>query len=408
MKISFIPLKIVGWMFVIMPGAGLLSVFLAQRTLLNLSVDKELLTLYAIYAILISVFLYTAPNDGMFAANQSLQKIPNPSPRRLLLLCTFCFIIVFILMGQYTLTHKLERGVVRSSLGLLGFLYNVIVRFFLPALAFLVTFSIFKMKRKRYYNYFSILLVFMTAFMTGTKSIFIFVFLPAATLLWPLASFRKKVYLFLVAIASILLQSMIFENREFIEALLYAGARSTVVAAYGITCVWDYLQNYGQVSLLQHILFSIFGNHVSDILFDAVGINFSGNISKIITMIYYPAYDLAKAGSTNLTLTLLGELLLFFGYWSYLIIILFGIGIVIVFNKMKKYIVCGQLKYTTMMMVFITFVLFPVINSSGIFSLISIPNILYLTALYIILTYIFLKPIRIDDRIVPREVQLKQ
>ncbi|SJM93112.1 membrane hypothetical protein [Crenothrix polyspora] len=389
-KVSLTPLKIVALMMVVLPGYGIWDAYSNQVSLLGVTIDHGLLISYLCYTVMMSFFICLTPSSGLIAVNPLYLLELNGICLRSLLVSLLCFFEIFWVSGRHTVSGSMDRGEVRSSLGTIGPFYNFTVKYLLTLLALLAVYNLILCKNNRIQNYFALLLIVLSALMTGYKSTLIMVMLPSSCLLWPLTSLQQKGLLFFGAFSFIVISNMFFSDISIDDARRYVAARATTIAAYGLAGSWDYAASYPTAAFNQWI-FSFFGNNISEKIFDTFNINFAGSVNKLITVAYYPNIERAEEGSVNLTLTLFGELSVLFGRWWFLAAFLYGAGFVKTFNFALWQFFSGRLNMGLLALIFITFVLLPALNSGGIFGIISLPTTVNLIVVYICLRFIVLQ-----------------
>ncbi len=389
-KISLAPLKIVALMMVCLPGYGLWDAYSNQVSLLGVSVDYALWVSYICYTVMMTLFICLAPSAGLIVINPLYWFALRGISFRGLFVSMLCFFEILWISGRHTVSGSMDRGEIRASLGTIGPFYNFTVKYLLALLALLAVYNLVLGKNYRTQNCLTLLLIVLSALMTGYKSTLIMVMLPSSCLLWPLASTRQKLLLFFGAFGFMVLSSMFFSDISIDDARRYIAARATTVAAYGLAGSWDYALSYPSSAVNQWV-FSFFGNHISQLIFDTFNINFAGSINKLITVSYYPNLERAEEGSVNLTLTLFGELFVLFGRWWFLVVLLFGAVFVKFFNFTLQQFFYGRLNMGLLALIFITFVLLPALNSGGIFGIISLPTAVNLIVVTICLKLIVLQ-----------------
>lgn len=314
--------------------------------------------------------------------------------RRISILITLCFFLVFYFAGYDYLFGKVNRGEIRVGLGVLGFMYTWVFVYAVPLLLFFATIIFISNKKisKLLLTYIYVVGC-VSAISTGYKYVIIFSFIPVLLVLF----FNKNTFKVLLLLSPIILliltltTSMVMDY-EFETSFGFLIHRLTVMTAFGSIGVWNYYSEGASLSESMNLVYGLFGGHLNNLLF---GINFNSidavnaNLSRKITYMVYPAWENALSGTTNVTVTNFGEAIYILGdlYWIYAIFcgLLLGIGL----HFIMKYLHRGNRIRSGIFLIYFIAVFLTWLNSTTIFSLVSIPVWLYIGMSYFMLLFLF-------------------
>ncbi len=386
--LSLVPIKIIALGMIVGPWVALYWSLSLGEEYLGLSADTNLFYEYSIYAVLLIVLILIVKSNVTITLPSIEERRARQYQSRLLKLSLCAFCTVLFLAGIPMLFDSMNRGDVRISLGILGPFYTFVIDFMLPASTCCNYFLYCYLGRRNIVRTLLIYaMIFASAFLTGYKSSVIMIFLPLVACLWPVTSFVKKLGIAVLAIASILGSHILVENFDgtLVESAEYNLARSTSVAAYGLLGAWE-MSRTENLELMPLIANSLFGSHIAPVVISLLGGShgqMSGDAAKLVTYEYYPDQDAAEAGSVNLTLTLFGELVLLF-HWLWIIwLIVFIMVVKWALKLLKSKFYLGNVRIGVLTLVFIVFVILPIVASSGILTLIAMPTFVYLVSTYL-------------------------
>jgi hypothetical protein len=395
--LSLTPIKIVALAMIAGPWLALYWSYALGEQYLGLGADRNLLYSYSIYAgILVFLILRTRSNLTINLDSVDIAALRRYQPRVFgVSLC--CFVFVYAVAGIRILSGEMNRGDVRISLGFLGPVYTFVANFALPALVFCNFLISVCLRRKRLtLTLLTYVFVFLAAFVTGYKSSVTMIFLlPLATCLWPTTSLLKKGVIGLVALATIIGSQVLLGNDEVtvLDSFRYNVSRATSVAAYGLLGSWE-MSKDNDLKLTPVIVDSVFGSHLSSVFLEMIGGTqgqLPGNFAKLVTYEFYPDRESADSGSINVTLTLFGELVLLLHRFWILGLAFFICVVNLALTSLRRQLSGGNLRTGVLVLVFFIFVILPIITSSGILTIISLPTIAYLTWTHLLLTYLLPK-----------------
>jgi hypothetical protein len=289
--------------------------------------------------------------------------------------------------GARILFFEEDRGVVRSTLGMWGFLYTWLQIYLVPfVIAVMANFHMCSGRDVRAAAYTTYALGLIVGIMSGYKFTTILIFLPALTLAIRKARWVSLVLVSLGALAVLMLTETMQSGRPPDEALLYIVARATSVAAYGVMGSWSEFSQSGPslVRIFDSVL-RLFGSKiaswVSGIPEDSVEF-LRFNLSRYITYLYYPDTDGAVNGTVNLTLTVFGEGVVMFGGTLYWLWSLFaGVVVGFVLRAYTRAQVRGDFLASAWWLVYFFSVILSWINSSGWIIIVSLPIVVGMATL---------------------------
>lgn len=309
----------------------------------------------------------------------------------------FC-IINFILAGCQIFSGE-DRGIVRTSMGIWGWLYTFIIMYGTPGILALTTvyYFFFSNKRKKITHVYwqTIFFSLLIAVMTGGKSnIVVMCFAP----LLQYSSLLKKKYLFyffLFGIVAITIAGMLQMNMTFTDSFHYNIYRATNLAAFGTMSVWDLYPNGAEGPYLT--LWGAFGEKLTSFFtgVDVHSVEFLDySLARKITYLYYGDSDGALAGTVNLTVTSFGETVFWFGRKYYFILSV----VMALFLYYLTIWVFKTRSYNTIILniLFTIYYIAPFLgwlNSASLASLFGITTLFYMFLLNVLLRYLVVKQV---------------
>lgn len=398
--LSLLPIKLVAMVTIGGPWLAIFSSYYFDEQLLGLTADAGLFYNYSIFFACSLVLVFLTRSDFVIYYHPLDKVVTRKYLNRILVvsLLSFCFVLIF--SGIDILTGKYHRGEIRTQLGFVGPIFTFIIKFVLPSIVFgTVLIDIYAIeKRYRLKQWLIYALVAATCFITGYKALMILVFMPAFSYLLCKVSSVRYLLLAASAITVATVSDFMFHGTEgsLLESLAYVYARSTIVAAYGVLGAWDFtvVSNFEAVPA---VIFAVLGSSLSVVvlkLFDYQTSQVVGDYGKLVTMQYYPDTQAAEEGTVNLTITLFGELVSYSRTFWLLGFIVFVLVVYLTIKYMRKRFSSGQLSLGVLAYLIILMVFLPIINSSGLFSIVSIPVMIYIAMSFILLRFIIPSPIR--------------
>lgn len=389
-KFSLTPIKMLIILLALGPWYGVYQSYTYQEVFIGLVADLGLFISFSVYTLVVIVVIGLVRSNVEINYRLLNRKQLTRHLNRLLVIAILSFLVVLLVAGQYIISGEMDRGEVRTHAGFLGPIYSLVLKYILPLLSFISLIYIFQIKGEYNFNklklYFVIICIILSALLTGAKATLIFILLPIICYLWAQSSKVSKAMLLCVLLVFMAFSHVLFGGEDILllDALNYLFARSTFIAAYGVLGSWEFA-NTADYELVPLILNSLFGNHISSMMIDTSAQLF-GDTGKLVTYAYYPNYERAAAGSVNLTLTLFGDLYIYFHTYWFIGLFVFMSLVWFVFNKMISSLKNGHINRGVLLFVYINMVILPIINSGGPLQLISLP-----TAIYILIVYYLLR-----------------
>ncbi|MDP0459931.1 hypothetical protein Q7Y60_00820 [Glaesserella parasuis] len=344
------------------------------------------------YVIVLVYYSYTRKFYNKIGFSENIRD--GVTLRKILILMTIFFSFVFYFAGYDYFFRGINRGEIRVGLGIMGFLYTWLFVYAVPLLLYFATIIYFSNKKisKLTLGYIYIIAC-ASAISTGYKYTIIYSFIPVLLIL----TFNKNIVKILLLISPITLIVLTTTTKmvmgyDYETAFGFLMHRITVMTAFGSIGVWNHYPDGADFSESIHLLYSLFGGHLNSILFE---IDFNSldalntNLSRKITYMVYPAWENALSGVTNVTVTNFGEAIYLFGsfYWIYALAcgLILGAGIHFIMKNLHK----GNRIKSGMWLIYFIAVFLSWLNSTTIFSLISIPVLIYLLMSYLTSLFIF-------------------
>ena len=264
-----------------------------------------------------------------------------------------CVAVLFVLFQFSFQGHMIlsgvDRGIVRSSIGVWGPLTTYVGRFGMPALLSLSTvlyFYIYDHSKKINRQYVIVVICgILVAIMAGGKANIVMMFLPV---ILQCGGFLKKRYLVtfvLFGALSIVIVGMFQMNMSFAQSVSYNIYRATSLSNMGTLCVWDKFPT-GDPQAYMSLLIGL-GERIISFLFDVDrhSVEFlKFSLPRYITYFYYGNAQGAIDGVVNLTITSFGEAVYWFGRKFYFIaslifaFVLYKISIWVFKTRKKDYL----------------------------------------------------------------------
>ena len=309
-----------------------------------------------------------------------------------------CVAVLFVLFQFSFQGHMIlsgvDRGIVRSSIGVWGPLTTYVGRFGMPALLSLSTvlyFYIYDHSKKINRQY--VIVVICVAIMAGGKANIVMMFLPV---ILQCGGFLKKRYLVtfvLFGALSIVIVGMFQMNMSFAQSVSYNIYRATSLSNMGTLCVWDKFPT-GDPQAYMSLLIGL-GERIISFLFDVDrhSVEFlKFSLPRYITYLYYGNAQGAIDGVVNLTITSFGEAVYWFGRKFYFIaslifaFVLYKISIWVFKTRKKDYL----LKNVIVSVFFTSLCLGWLNSTSGCFLsyFFGFTSLVYLFGTYMLIKYV--------------------
>lgn len=289
-------------------------------------------------------------------------------------------ILIFVISISYlpNFIFKVNRGVARTTYGLMGPIITFSWQYLMPLLCLdsYIKWEGERTRRALVVFILSLLIAASGGIMSGYKSATIMAIIPLALYINRGKISLKNLIilltiLFVTAIATIYLTTSLKQVGKGIEFLLN---RIFVQTGYGLSAAVHDFENGGNLS---YIIFEIFGFQLTR----AFGIPFKNHMATALSISFYGPTKEVLRGQANVTPSPMGEGIYLFGLensWIHAIII----GII--FTFVIKKILNPQRRGDTFhrfWLIFFAANCLPILNGTSIFSLVSLPTLVYLTGL---------------------------
>jgi len=381
--------------FLIFPFYAVGNAYISNNDIEGYSIEFELVISYFIHLIVMIVIANIIAMNKVTLNKTIDNLVVNGIMNKSILIAVLGCIVVFVLGGYQIIFQGMYRGDLRLTIGLLGPLYNFTILYLAITLVSVSSIAYILSSRVRKFRYKLIILffiVFLTGLFAGSKATMIIITIPGIAILTIGKSIKSFSIVGIVVFFLILGMTIFVRQMEVEDAFNFMLNRATNMSAYGSVGVWNELSDGITFDQLLVNFLSIFGSHITTLLigYERNTIEFlSSDLSRLITYLVYPDTQRALDGSVNLTVTNFGEAIFFFGkhyFWIYSI--LSGIILGVIIRNIKKNISLLNIKLATLFNVYFFAVILPWLNSGGTFKLISLPNFVYIGAIYILLLYI--------------------
>lgn len=310
---------------------------------------------------------------------------------------TILFMIIFILGGYNILFGGLDRGQVRSGLGVFGPIYTLALSY-LPIAIILYTSTVYlhlNLQEKKYLKNKLIIIysfAILLGIISGYKSVAAQILIPGFVVLYfNRFNIIKLIFFLLIMTVLLIFFTAIVRHIGIADAFNFFIYRITTMTAYGVIAVWNHFPQPASFSDVFMNFLGMFGEKISSLL---LGLSphdpefLKTNLSRLITYMVYPDTKRALANSVNVTVTNFGHALYICGtYFYHLYALLMGVIIGIIIRLFKNSVIEGNTLYASLIGLYFFAVIIPSINSGGIFMLFSIPVFIYFVLSYFILKY---------------------
>lgn len=388
-KRPFLPLLLLH-MYLFMPGVGLWLMSLTGGGGYLGSSDVELVRAYFIHASIVFLLAYyfSGWRTGQKLSRSKFVFVRSHFFRSSVVLMLLVTLTLFFFGGARILFFGEDRGVLRTSLGSLGFFYTWLQIYVTPFIvAMVVARQISCGGRVRMAALIVYLLGLFVGIMSGYKFTTILIFLPALSMAFSKLRLLRIFQLAVGVLAILMLTETMQSGRQPGESLAYLTARSTTIAAYGAMGSWMEFANDGlSIDRVMNSGMLLFGNKLAAALSGVPedSIDFLRyNLARYVTYLYYPDSEGAVSGTVNLTLTVFGEGVAMFGgslYWIWSLTTGAVVGFVL-----RAYVRAqarGDILSAVLWLVYYFSVILSWINSSGWVKIISVPIVLGMIMLH--------------------------
>lgn len=305
--------------------------------------------------------------------------------------------IQFILRG-HSIFSGIDRGDVRTSMGIWGPLSTFIGLYGIPTLLSIATvlYCFFSRKTKIENNYYKYILItsLFVGLMAGGKANLVTMAFPAIIQGASKLNIKKIGIIGIFGAFSIILIGTKQMNMSYTESLNYNIYRSTALASFGTVGVWQECKKPSNNA--PYSLFCGLGENTISLI---TGVpKHSPEFLKYIlprdiTYKYYANQDVALTGKTNLTITAFGESVFWGGHDYYFIFaIIFSMAFYIVTILIFKTRCYNKIKLNILYTTFFTAVCIPWLNStlgSFIGQWFGLATILYMFLTWLLINRVF-------------------
>ncbi len=384
--------------FLLLPLIGCCMAYFSADAIEGYAVTSDIVIKYTIHTsiIIIIVFLFTRKRIQLESLDNriSLRTAKKILTRVNIVLFLILFIIIYI-AGIPVFVHGVNRGVVRSTLGLFGPIYTLLNHYIVIALVILVSvlyiLSNYKKQIKKQLIL-SFILVFLCALATGYKS-------PVVTLLVPGIAFllyNKSIFRFvpyaLLGVLLLVFTTMMVRDIPFDLAWFFLKHRVFYLTNAGTIGVYYELGNVATWEEISFQFMSIFGKKITTFV---TGISEHSvemtklKLSTYISYLIYPDTEGVLNGAGNLTVSNFGEAVFFFGKRFYFIYSIFaGLFIGNLLRSINKNIDKGNILKVVLFATFFFSAIIPWINSSDFFGLFGLPTLVYFSMVYWVIKWV--------------------
>ena len=385
----FLPLLLL-FAYLAAPGIGLAQMSFIEAGYFG-DVEETLVWAYWLHAtIVFGLTWWLCARNVRGAVLTAAVDLPKYSVERSGQLLLAALIILFAMGGARILFFGEDRGDLRISFGAAGFIYTWLQLYLTPFLIAVVAYL--HSLRGRTVGRRALVVYAMGLFigiMSGYKFTTVIIFMPALTIALPKLRVAHMAGLFAISICILLVTEHMQSDRQFDEAIAYLIARATEVSAYGPITTWSEFANDG-VSIQRFLESSvlILGSKIGSLFlnFQENSVEYLRfNLGRYLTYLYYPNADAALSGAVNITLTVFGEAVAFFGgglFWIWSI--LTGIFSGSVLRRYSRALQKGDIATAALWLVYFFSVLLSWINSSGWINLIALPIVVGMLALRLV------------------------
>ena len=353
-------------------------------------------TIFVIVILFVAYFVQSYKSTLVVRKTRYPQMFIKKVFRRAKFIAAFSIIIIFLLSGYKVIFEGLNRGEIRSGLGLFGPLYTFLLLYLSMGLIIFISVIYRNLDiNKKYHRkdvFFLYIFAILLGLMSGYKSVTVQLLVPGLVVLY-ITNIRllKLIWVVSAIILVIIFFTMYVRHIGFIDAVDFFIYRITVMTAYGVIGVWNVFDHPATFSDILKNFLGIFGEKIASFLL-AISPHepefLKTNLSRYITYLVYPDVEGALSNSVNVTVSSFGHAVYLFGkelYYFYALIMGVIIGIFIRF--FKKYVMKGCALLASLFGTYFFAVILPSLNSGGIFLLVSIPVIFYMFLVFIVIKY---------------------
>ena len=383
--------------YLVLPIIGEIVVYVTNENIYAGDVSIGLICNHSIFVILLvltalTIQSYKYKNKQILFVNSNEQYIFNNAIIYLL----FLALLIFSTSGYKFLVLGMDRGHIRTSLGILGPIFTLFLGY--VAVAMLIYISIVYTKIPNYNNKINrkkiltiFILVIFIAIFSGYKSAIASLLIPMFIVFYFNNLSLRKLLLFIIFFILLLtlFTSLVRDTNLFI-AFSFLIHRLTTMTAYGTIGAWNTFSDGASLSDIWINFLGIYGKNISSSLLslDPNTVEFlKTNLSRLVTYYSYPDTQGALSGTVNVTVTCFGHAIYILGkklYFIYAIVL--GIILGVFLRLFRNYVNKADAFRASLVGVWIFSIMLPIFNSGSIFMLFSLFNLIYfiLTLLFMI------------------------
>lgn len=286
--------------------------------------------------------------------------------------------LIFLVDVLPNFIQGVNRGVARTQYGLLGPLVTFGVLYLMPLMCLdgWINYEQKPTRANKFLFIFQILLTVLFGVFSGYKS-------SVLTFLLPLfiyvsrgkLTIKSFLYVFVtLIIAGVVTTFLTTDSSQITNPLLFLVHRVFFQSAYGLSAIYSKYANGGDLS---YIWFELFGFHIMSL----IGVNPELHMATAVSLEFYGPTEEALSRQANVTSSAFGEGVYLCGIrFAWMHGLLLGMALIFLLKKAILPLRRGSPSHRFWLIVFVWHGLF-LLNGSSIFSLISLPTLLYLFVL---------------------------
>ena len=385
--------------YLLLPVIGEIVVYITNEHIYAGEVSINLIynhfifvSLLIISAFFIQSYKYKHTNNKILLYSYSNIYIFNNAIIYLL----FIALLIFSTSGYQFLVLGIDRGHIRTSLGVLGPIFTLFLGYIVVAMLIYVSVIytyLSNYEKKIYRNkvlIIFILVIFISIF-SGYKSAIASLMIPMFIVFY-FNNLNLKKLLFFITITILLLTlfTSLVRDINLLQAFSFLIHRLTTMTAYGTIGAWNSFDEGANLNDIWINFLGIYGKNISSSLLslEPNSLEFlKTNLSRLVTYYTYPDAQGALGGTVNVTVTCFGHAIYILGKKLYFIYaILLGIILGIFIRLFRNYVNKADAFRASLVGVWLFSIMLPIFNSGSIFMLFGLFNLIYfiLTLLFMI------------------------
>lgn len=314
--------------------------------------------------------------------------------KTILFLIIIILIFIFLFIGRLFLFEHIDRGKIRTSLGILGPIYTWIIIYLLPALIFYISLLYKKLKRTTIKIKLELLSTYILAVLigliTGYKADFLWIILMGIIIFY-IDRFLLRNFFFIFSILIILLvfaTTLVRGGIPLKQAFNFLIYRTFYLSTAGTVAAWNIFPSGVTLDNYAYMIIGLLGSKISSLLLDSKLSAINTNLSVLISYKAYPNVSKVLSGEVNLTLTIFGEAILIWSkYFHFVHAVLYGSFVGIVIAYFYNNILKGNLLKSSLSSIVVLQIIISTITGNSL-AFLSLYFIIYLTLTYITLSFI--------------------